>query len=182
MIITLIGTGFQIFLWAYMFLDKGWDTLVRMFLGHGFLKFFAYLAIWGFKLPTMPIIIFGWAWTVLISSMAFPISGWMILFKGSGCFLRWGHNCHFPDGKRFKDRSYWEIADLAWLMKFPTDSLRLPPSYSEFSKVYNHDLDGLQKMELFKLEGKKRRQEVMEQSPFMLTKELLSDIGQYIAM
>lgn len=108
MIISLIGTGFQLFVWSYMFLDLGWDTLVRMFLGWvPFMKPLAWLAIWAFKLPTFPIIIFGWAWTILTELMAFPVSGWMILFGGSGCFLRWGYNCHFPNGKRLKDRSYW---------------------------------------------------------------------------
>jgi hypothetical protein len=63
------------------------------------------MAIWAFKIPTFPIIILGWFFHILIESMGFLIGGWMLFFGGSGCFLRWGYDCHFS--KRFGDRSYW---------------------------------------------------------------------------
>lgn len=154
-----------------MLLDMGWDTLIRLFLGQiFFLKPFAWLAIWAFKLPTFPIIIFGWAWTILTELMAFPISGWMILFGGSGCFLRWGHDCYFPNGKRFKDRGYWQIADLAWLAKNPQSAYKLPPSYNQFSQ------------EMMEQQGKDRRAALAAVSPLAKTQALLTDIKEYIAM
>ena len=129
-----------------MTLDLTWDYLVRIFLGSiGFLRLFAWLAIWLFKLPTLPIIVFGWAWTIIMEIMIFPFSGWMIFFGGSGCFLRWGHNCNWPNGKRLKDRSYWEVADLAWLMKSPS----------------KNELNA----ELMKIEGQNRRKALMKASP-----------------
>lgn len=154
-----------------MFLDMGWDTLVRMFLGWiPFMKLFAWIAIWAFKLPTFPVIIFGWAWTILTETMVFPVSGWMIFFGGSGCYLRWGHNCHFPNGKRFKDRSYWEIADLAWLIKNPAAALDLPPSYNNFNQS------------LMKEQGQRRRKMVADASPMYLAQDLITNIAEYIAM
>ena len=134
MIISLIGTGFQAFLWVYIVIDRLFDYFVRIFLGQiGFLRPLAWLAIWAFKIPTFPIIAIGWAWTVLINVMAFPIQGWMLFFGGSGCFLRWGYNCGLG-GKRLKNRSYYQIADLAWLLTDPGMALRLPAqNYAEFS-------------------------------------------------
>jgi len=171
MIISLVGLGFQIFLWSYMLLDLLWDTTVRLFLGWiPFMKPLAWLAIWAFKLPTFPIIIFGWVWTILTETMAFPVSGWMILFGGSGCYLRWGYNCHWPNGKRFKDRSYWEIADLAWLIREPGAALGLPPSYSKFSE------------DMMKSEGQRRRSMVAAASPYGQAKALMTDISNYVAM
>jgi len=102
--------------------------------------------------------------------MAFPISGWMILFGGSGCFLRWGYNCSFPNGARFKDRSYWQIADLAWLMKNPTSAYKMPPSYSQFSQ------------EMMEHEGKQRRASLAAMSPFAKSLSLVSEISEYISM
>ena len=152
MIISLIGTGFQMALWSYMLLDKIFDLVVRIFLGQiGFLKPLAWLAIWAFKIPTLPIIFLGWSWTVLLELMAMPVSGWMIIFGGSGCFLRWGHDC-WLGGKRFGDRSYYEIADLRWLMTDPTYALTFP-SYTEFS------------VETMKAENEARRAAVYEVSP-----------------
>lgn len=146
MMISLVGLGFQLFLWTYLSIDWVFDLFVRLFLGQVFfLKPFAWLAIWSFKIPTFPIIIFGWAWTILTELMAFPVSGWMIFFGGSGCFLRWGYDCYWPNGKRFHERSYWEIADLAWLMKNPSQNEFLPPKYSNFDQDF------------MKLEGQKRR-------------------------
>jgi len=166
MIISLIGTGFQLFLWSYILLDRLWDTIVRLFLGQiFFLKPFAWLAIWAFKIPTFPIIIFGWVWTILTELMAFPVSGWMILFGGSGCFLRWGYNCHFPNGKRIKDRGYWQIADLAWLLKNPQEAYTLPPSYNQFSQ------------EMMKVQGQERRASLAAISPLSQAQYLVSDIA-----
>jgi len=171
MVISLIGTGFQLFLWTYMFIDLIWDIIVRILLGQiGFLRPLAWLAIWAFKLPTMPIVIFGWAWTVLTETVVFPVSGWMILFGGSGCYLRWGYNCYWPNGKRFKYRSYWQIADLAWLLKNPGYALDLPPSYSKFNQ------------EMMAAQGKRRRDMVAAASPMGHAQDLLTNIKNFVAM
>ena len=88
----------------YIIADWTFDWFVRMFLGT-VCKPCAWLAIWSFKLPTFPIILFGWFFRIMIETMGFMVDGWMLFFGGSGCYLRWGHDCWFA--KRFKDRSYW---------------------------------------------------------------------------
>ena len=88
----------------YILVDYGFDLFVRLFLGT-VCKPCAWLAIWSFKLPTFPIILFGWFFRIMIETMGLMVDGWMLFFGGSGCYLRWGHDCWFA--RRFKDRSYW---------------------------------------------------------------------------
>ena len=141
------------FIWSYNIIDRIFDLIVRILLGQiGFLRPFAWLAIWAFKLPTFPIIILGWAMTIITETMAFPLGGWMIIFGGSGCYLRWGYHCHWPNGKRIKDRSYWQIADLAWLAKSPSSYKDLPTDYDSLNS-------------LLKAEGEARRRVINHASP-----------------
>lgn len=93
-IISLIGTGLQLFLWFYMGLDFIWDLMGRFLIG-SWCEFCAYIFIWIFKLITMPILLLGAFWHIFLELMALPISGWMIFFGGSGCIFRWGKDCWF---------------------------------------------------------------------------------------
>ena len=49
--------------------------------------------IWIVNIAHIPFTIWGWLMTILLEVFAFRIDGWMILFKGSGCFLRYGRHC-----------------------------------------------------------------------------------------
>ena len=94
-----------------------YDSFVRLFIGT-ICKPCAWLAIWAFKLPTFPIVLFGWGFRIMTESMGALVSGWMLFFGGSGCYLRWGHDCWFAT--RIKDKSYWQIADLPIWMRSMT--------------------------------------------------------------
>ena len=166
MVISLIGTGLQIFLWVYILIDFIFDTFVRLTLGMVFSPL-AWLAIWAFKLPTFPIILMGWFWRILIELIAFPIQGWMLFFGGSGCFLRWGHDCWFA--KRIGDRSYWQIADLPVLMMDPTAATAKGSMTGGFTQaVKNHfDVNAILNMDdnEYKQYSRLRRETLFAQSP-----------------
>lgn len=166
MVISLVGIAWQALIWAYIFVDKLWDTFVRVFIG-SICKPCAWLFIWAFKLPTFPFIIFGWFFRIQIETMGALVSGWMLFFGGSGCYLRWGHNCWFS--KRFKDRSYWEIADLTiWLRTNPSDFFVKNPELSFSESV--HEFFQVPQIEDFNTEvaraiGENRRQSLADSCP-----------------
>jgi hypothetical protein len=149
----------------YILIDYAFDTFVRLFLGT-ICKPCAFLAIWAFKLPTMPIIIFGWFFRIMIESMGLLISGWMLPFGGSGCYLRWGHDCWFA--KDFSDRSYYEIADLTIFMRNPTDFFVKNPNASIGDSVnafFNVPKFNDFNTEVSKRIGVQRRQQMMDSCP-----------------
>merc|ERR1712183_102788 len=165
MVISLVGTAWQFIVWAYIALDIAFDTVVRLFIGT-ICKPCAWLAIWAFKLPTFPLVIFGWAFRIMIESMGFLVDGWMLFFGGSGCYLRWGHNCWFA--KRLKDRSYWQIADLTVWMRNPSDffvpnpELSFTESMNQFFTVPEiKDMD----LPMQKLIGSERRAQLANACP-----------------
>ena len=127
MVISLVGTAWQALIWGYIALDWAVDSAIRLALGT-ICKPCAWLAIWAFKLPTFPFIILGWFFRIMIESMGLMVGGWMLFFGGSGCYLRWGHNCWFV--KRFKYRSYWQIADLTIWMRNPSSTFVPYPEQS----------------------------------------------------
>ena len=57
----------------------------------------------------------------MIASLGAMVDGWMLIFGGSGCFLRWGYDCRFA--KRLTNRSYWEIMSLPIWMRDPLNYL-----------------------------------------------------------
>ena len=117
MFVSLVFLVPQTIVWAYIAIDFAYDIVVRLLIG-SICKPCAWIFIWAFKLPTFPLVIFGWTVRLMVELMGALVSGWMLVFKGSGCFLRWGKDCRF--GKRFKDRKYWQIADLTIWMRNPT--------------------------------------------------------------
>ena len=46
------------------------------------------------------------------------VDGWMLLFGGSGCFMRWGYDCWVP---RLMDRKYWQVGQLAFWQRENTE-------------------------------------------------------------
>jgi len=114
MIVSLIGTGLQVFLWVYVAADFINDLIARFLLG-SFCTYCAYLYLFLFKVATSPIILLGAFWTTFLELMALPISGWMIFFGGSGCIFSYGHDCWFNEP--FSEKNYWEVADVPILMK-----------------------------------------------------------------
>jgi len=165
MVISLVGTAWQMIIWAYIAIDFAFDTVVRLFIGT-ICKPCAWLAIWAFKLPTFPLVIFGWIFRIMTETMGALVSGWMLFFGGSGCYLRWGHNCWFA--KRFKDRSYWQIADLTVWLRNPSDFFVKNPEMSFSDSV--HAFFAVPKFEDFdtemsKLIGIQRRQQLADSCP-----------------
>lgn len=178
MVISLIGLGLQIFLWAYILLDKVVDYAVRLSVGIVF-KPLAWLLIWAFKIPTFPIIFMGWFWRILIELLAFPIAGWMVPF-GAGCFLRWGPQCS-PFAKKFSERSYWEIADLPFFVA--TDPLRQSGANAGlFSMMRSHfaipAYKDFTREEYIRLSDE-RRHMIEEASPFGIGQGLAKDIKYF---
>ena len=138
---------------------------MRIFIGT-ICKPCAWLAIWAFKLPTFPIVLFGWGFRILTETMGAMVSGWMLFFGGSGCHLRWGHNCWFA--KRLKDRSYWEIADLPIWLANPSDFFVKDPELSFSESIHKffmvpqiEDFD----TEVARLIGQNRRQKLFDSCP-----------------
>lgn len=68
------------------------------------------LFVWIINIVLIPFHLWGWIQRLQLEAYSFIVDGWMLLFGGSGCFLRWGENCWFA--KRIKDRetrTYWDI-------------------------------------------------------------------------
>jgi len=134
MFITLVAIMPQVIVWGYIVVDFMWDTFVRLFIG-SICKPCAWLFIWAFKLPTFPFIIFGWMLRLMTETIGAMVSGWMLFFGGSGCYLRWGYDCWFT--KRFHERRYWEIADLPiWFRANPADYFVANPEISFAETVH----------------------------------------------
>ena len=116
-IISLIGTGLQIIIELYILIDWIWDLFCRFLIKPILTEYGAIIFIWLFKIPTLPILIVGAFFRLFLEIMGFPISGWMLFFGGSGCFLRWGNDCWFAT--HLSEKRYWQIADLPIFMKQP---------------------------------------------------------------
>ena len=59
----------------------------------------------------------------------------MLFFGGSGCFLRWGYDCHV---KKYKDRAYYEMGTLPFWMRDPSVLLPNIPQGSFLDSVKDH--------------------------------------------
>ncbi len=116
LVLSLVGFPIQLLLWVFSVLDIAWGQLFRVLLG-SFCKPCAWIAIWVFKGATFPILLFGWMFRIFTGVVGFMVDGWMLFFGGSGCFLRWGHDCSV---KRMKERRYWEIGHLPFWLRDPT--------------------------------------------------------------
>jgi hypothetical protein len=101
--LTLVGFPVQILLWVFTLADIAWSNTFRILLGT-WCKPCAWVFVWLFKVTTFPLLILGWSFRILLGVVGFAVDGWMLFFGGSGCFLRWGYDCHV---KKFNERSYY---------------------------------------------------------------------------
>ena len=134
MAISLVLIAPQFLVWIYILIDFIYDIMIRLFIGT-ICKPCAWLMIWAFKLPTFPFVLIGWIMRIITETIGAMVSGWMLFFGGSGCYLRWGHDCWFA--KRFKDRRYWEIMDVPfWLRTNPSDYFVANPEISFVETIH----------------------------------------------
>ena len=137
MIISLVGTGIQLFSWAYWIFDFLIIDLIARFVLGTWCKFCAYLWIWIFKIATLPFWLIGLIWWIFLEIMTFPVAGWMIFFKGQGCVFIWGRDCWFTE----VSPPYWKVLDVPFLMKKDAkqkaktlfDTVFSMPSYEDFN-------------------------------------------------
>ena len=165
MFISLVFLVPQFIVWMYIAVDFVWDIVVRLFIG-SICKPCAWVFIWAFKLPTFPLVLFGWGVRLMTELMGALVSGWMLVFKGSGCFLRWGKDCRLA--KRFRERRYWEVADLTIWMRDPSSLLVRNSDVGFVEAVHQFfqvpqiaDFD----TEMARVIGQNRRQEMLESCP-----------------
>ena len=118
MVISLVGIPWQSIIWVYVIIDFVYGQVIRIFIGTICTPCaWLFIAVW--KIVTLPLIIFGWFFRIMIASLGALVDGWMLIFGGSGCFLRWGYDCRFA--KRLHNRSYWEIMSLPIWMRDPAN-------------------------------------------------------------
>ena len=115
--VVLYGSIPQTIFTGWFFVDLVIDSLVRLLLG-SWCKPCAWVVIWVVNVPGIIFWFFGGLWRIVVQTWGLPVDGWMLLFEGSGCYLRFGHDCRYV--KRFKNRSYWEIFDVpVWIREIP---------------------------------------------------------------
>ncbi len=83
---SLIGTGLQLTSWIYWGVDWLLDLVARYLFGPWCLVC-AYIWIIIFKILLSPVLLLGAIWHIFLEIMTFPVYGWMLFFKGQGCFF-----------------------------------------------------------------------------------------------
>ena len=73
--------------------------------------------IWILNVALLPVTILGWVMRFFLETVGLVVDGWMLLLGGSGCYMRWGHQCWFK-----RERSLRTILDIPLFMTEP-DSL-----------------------------------------------------------
>ena len=68
--------------------------------------------IWTFNIALIPFTLIGFFQRFLLETYALVVDGWMLFFWGSGCYLRFGHDCFI--NKRVKDRNTRTYFDIPW--------------------------------------------------------------------
>ena len=63
--------------------------------------------IWALNILLLPFTIWGWIMRIFLETFALPIDGWLLFFKGNGCYLGFGHNCWLKP-----DRSLRTVLDI----------------------------------------------------------------------
>ena len=69
--------------------------------------------IWILNIALLPFTVIGWVHRFMLETIVLPIDGWLLLLGGSGCYLRFGHDCW--SNKRVKDRTLRHFLDIPWL-------------------------------------------------------------------
>ena len=72
--------------------------------------------IWALNIAMLPLTIWGWLMRFMLETFGLVIDGWMLLLRGSGCYLNWGHQCWFK-----KDRSLRHVLDIPLFFTQPGD-------------------------------------------------------------
>ena len=143
--ILLYGAIPQALFLAWWIADFAIDLVVRFFIG-SWCKPCAWVFIWIVNVPGIVFWFVGGIWRLGVQTWGLPIDGWMILFQGSGCFLRWGHDCRMS--KRWRERQYWQLFDVPlWFREIPA-----PKDFT---------------MDHFKVLSQARRQSTLQQCPIM---------------
>ena len=78
--------------------------------------------IWILNILLLPIMILGYIQRLYYETFGLVIDGWMLAFKFSGCYWKFGHHCwHVPRAKHRNMRTLWDIPLL--IATGETDSL-----------------------------------------------------------
>ncbi len=127
-IIWEIGFPIQLFFWVYSLISNLWDGLWYLIFGEWCLAC-GYIFVWLWNIATSPILILGWLWRLTFGVYGFMVDGWMLIFGGSGCFMRWGYDCWV---KRLPQRSYWQVGQLAFWQRDSTNNIdKFPYEFEE---------------------------------------------------
>ena len=96
-------------------------------------KFCAGFFIWLINIAFLPFHILGWLMRFRLETYGAVVDGWMLLIKGSGCYLRFGKHCWF--NKRAKDRKLRTYWDIPLLFDGEIKNLFMPPQLEHASDV-----------------------------------------------
>ena len=72
------------------------------------------LFIWVINIAMIPFMLVGWGQRFFLETFGLVIDGWMMLFKFSGCYLRFGHHCWWTP--RWKHRSMRTAFDIPYMI------------------------------------------------------------------
>lgn len=70
----------------------------------------AAIFIWIFNIAFLPFHIGGWLQRFRLETYGLLVDGWMLFFRGSGCYISWGRHCWFK--RKLKDRNFRTIWDI----------------------------------------------------------------------
>lgn len=131
LIIFLIGLPWQAIIWTITLVDWLYNLVIRILFGV-WCKPCAVVLVWALKLPTLPFVFLGWFFRIIYETAVLPLDGILLLF-GSGCYLRWGAQCRFSS--RFKDKKYWQKADVPIFMSDPHAFFGTDPNASLYENL-----------------------------------------------
>ena len=70
--------------------------------------------IWILNIALLPVMILGYIQRLYLETFGLIIDGWMLAFKFSGCYWKFGHHCwHTPRAKHRNMRTLWDIPLMA---------------------------------------------------------------------
>ena len=95
------------FVFVLLFMIADWilDWVILFTIGLVSKKL-AYFLIWIVNMVSLPVWLLGGLMRLVTELVTLPIDGWLLLF-GNGCFLRWGGNCQFAEGRN--GRTKWDL-------------------------------------------------------------------------
>lgn len=90
----------------------------------------AVIFIWIFNIAFLPFHIFGWLQRFRLETFGLLVDGWMLFFRGSGCYINWGRHCWFK--RRLKDRNYRTIWDIPIMNREDEDGQSIAGGLSSY--------------------------------------------------